>query len=274
MTDPQGIHLPPNHQAFVSSFVSACQNDDRVIAAFLGGSNVKGKADQYSDIDLTLITSADSFDKFFEQRESFLQSLGELVFFENFDIPNIVFFIFADDTEGELYIYNENQLDNIQSGPFHILIDKKNILMGRSFPEREADPSRQTEKLRQSIYWFWHEMSHFIKAVGRGQLWWARGQLEQLRSICVNLARLQNNFSDDGVGGEPYFKIEDAMPIEKLAVLEATFPSMEKNAMLQSAQVLVQFYAQVARSLAQAHGVPYPQSLETVMLERLEKLSK
>ena len=274
MSGAQEIQLPHNHQPFVSRFVAACQNDDRVIAAFLGGSNVRGTADRYSDIDLTLITSADSFEKFFEQRESFLRSFGELVFFENFDIPHIVFFIFSDDTEGELHIYSESQLDDIHSGPFHSLVDKRNILAGRSFPEREPDPSRQTEKLRQNIYWFWHEMSHFITAIGRGHRWWARGQLDQLRSICVNLARLQNNFSDDGVGGEPYFKIEDAMPVEKLAKLETTFPPIEKNAMLQSAQVLVQFYAQVARSLAQAHGVPYPQSLETVMLERLEKLSK
>jgi hypothetical protein len=32
----------------------------------------------------------------------------------------------------------------------------------------------------------------------RGQLWWAQGQLEELRGACVNLAILQHNF-DAGI---------------------------------------------------------------------------
>jgi len=42
--------------------------------------------------------------------------------------------------------------------------------------------------------------------MGRHQLWWAQGQLEVLRRCCVNLARLQNNFSDTDAGEEAYFK--------------------------------------------------------------------
>lgn len=270
--DYQELGLRPQHQAFVDRFVQACRADDRIIAAFLGGSNVKGAADAYSDIDLCLIITDEAYEDFFARREAFLQLLGEPVFLEDFGIPNIVFFIFSDDTEGELYFGSESRLDQIHSGPFRILLDKKNILAGAVFRAFEPPPSEQAEKLRREIYWFWHELSHFITAMGRGQLWWAHGQLEVLRSICVNLARLHNNFSDTGVGEEAYFKIEKSMPVEQLAALQGTFPPMEENAMLQAALDIIHFYKELAPFLAQKHGIPYPYSLERVMMDRLQKL--
>src|SRR5215216_1019242 len=270
----QKFQLPPHHQAFVERFVQVCQADDRVVASFLGGSNVKGTADEYSDVDLTVITTDASYEEFYNQRRQFLESLGGLVFLENFEIPEIAFYIFADGTDGELNFACESRMDHLQPGSFHVLLDKKNVLSGIEFPEKQPYVSDQTEKLRRNLYGFWHEMSHFTTAIGRGQLWWAGGQLEALRSICVNLARLQNDFSDKGVGEEPYFKIENAMPVEKLASLKTTFCPMERNAMLQSAQVIIQFYAQVGQLLAQAHGIPYPHRLESLMLDHFKKLSK
>ena len=90
--------------------------------------------------------------------------------------------------------------------------------------------------------------------MGRRQLWFAYGQIEAMRQICVVLARLRYNFSDAYVGGgEPYFKIEQALPVEELSPLQATFCAVEYDAMLQAAHVLCRFYQEVAPSLAKAH---------------------
>src|SRR6185503_13445962 len=107
------LQLLPHHQAFVERFVKACETDERIVAAFLGGSSAKGKADPYSDIDLCVITTESARQDFSDQRETFLRSLGELVFLESFDIPDLVFFIFADGTEGELNFGSEKRLDQI-----------------------------------------------------------------------------------------------------------------------------------------------------------------
>jgi predicted nucleotidyltransferase len=270
--DLQGIQLRPNQKTFVDRFVKACLADDRVVAAFLGGSNVKGYADAYSDVDLCVITTDQAFEEFYNSREAFLRSLGDLVFLEDFDIPDISFYIFADDTEGELYFGRESRLDQIHSGPFKILLDKKNILADAVFPPFEPSPSEQIEKLRRQIYWFWHELSHFITAMRRGQLWWAHGQLAALRWICVNLARLRNNFSDAGVGEEAYFKIENEIPVEQLEALRGTFPPMEEDTMLKAVFVIVSFYVELAPPLAQMHGLRYSHDLERVMIDRLQKL--
>jgi hypothetical protein len=172
----------------------------------------------------------------------------------------------------ELAIGRESEFTNIHGGPYKVLVDKKGILNGAVFPWHEAEQNDQIETLRRLIVVFWHDFSHFIKAMARGQLWWAHGQLDILRLMCVNLARLRHNFADSEVGEEGYFKIESAMPIEQLSALKESFCPMERAAMLRAGHVIVGFYRELAQQLGQAHGISYPDRLERVMLARMEKL--
>ncbi len=270
--DPQALQLSPKHQSFLNRFVAACQADDRVVAAFLCGSYAKGTADAYSDLDLGLITTDAAYEAFFADRETFLRQLGEPVFLEVFGLPNIAFFIFSDDTEGELWFGSQSHLDHIHSGPYRVLLDKQRVLVGAVFREREPTQAEQIETLRRQVTWFWHDLSHFTTAIGRGQLWWAHGQLEALRLYCINLARLQQNFFDSGVGVEGYFKLEQALAVAQLSPLQATYCPLERGAMLQAARVIVRFFQEQALLLTQTHGIAYPAALERVMLDRLDSL--
>ena len=274
MVDLQDVPLRPHQRTFVDRFVSACQADERVVAAFLGGSTVKGYADVYSDIDLCLITTDPAFEDVVNQKEAFLRSLGELLFLEDFDNPNTAFYMFADDTEGELNFGRESRLQDIHADRFRILIDKKNLLAGAMFSGIEPAYAGQIEKLQGHIQVFWHELAHFITAMGRGQIWWAQGQLEALRAICVNLARLRHNILDAEAGDEPYFKIENLMPVEQLSALKETFGPMEKAEMLKAGLAIVRFYREIAPPLAQQHGIHYSHELERLMLDRLQKLQE
>ncbi len=96
--------------------------------------------------------------------------------------------------------------------------------------------------------------------------------MEALRGYCVSLARLRQDFSDAGVG-EAYFKVERALPAERLAPLQATFCPPEAGALLRAAWAILRFYQAVAPPLARAHGIAYPVDLERVMTGRLEKVS-
>jgi len=266
------IGYQKNHQALVDRFVGACQADKRIVAAFLVGSYASGAADEYSDLDLFIVITDEDFDDFYSNRTAFMHLLGDPVFLEDFGNPNIVFYTFADGSEGELGLYSESQLESMLTGPFIVLLERKKNLADTVYRGNVSDPLEQTEKLRRLIYWFWHELSHFITAMGRGQLWWAQGQLESMRGYCVNLARLRNNFSDTDAGDEPYFKIEMVMPVEQLAPLKVTFGPMDKDKLLQSVQEIVKFYQELAIPLAQDYGIRYPDVLEGVMLNRLENI--
>src|SRR5687768_2298559 len=253
------LKLHPNHQVILDRFINACETDEGIVAAFLVGSYVKGNPDEHSDLDLYLITTDDAYDDFVSERESFSRLLGEPLFMEDFDLPEIVFLIFPDGSEVEVSYVPESQVNHVVNEPFKVLLDKKNITVGVIPREREVDRDGQREKLRRLIYWFWHELSHFVTGLGRGQLWWAQGQLSALRLHCMNLARLQNDFSDTEVGEEGYFKIEKALHVEELLPLQETFPPMEQSAMLQAAFDIVSFYKELAPPLAQAHGITYPE---------------
>lgn len=266
--------LPDNHRNVIRRFVAACQADERVVAAFLGGSYAKGTADVYSDLDLYLVTSDGAYQDFLAERQVFLCSLGEPLFLDDFGVPHLLLYILADGTEGELWVHRESRLDQAHVGPYKVLLDKKGILANAILPEREADLARQLETLRQQLAWFWHDLSHFIKAMGRGQLWFAYGELEVLRGICVNLARLRYNLADAWVGEEPYFKVEEDLPVERLSPLQATCCAMEYETMLQAGFALVRFYRDVAQDLAREHGITYQVGLERMMIARLEALGE
>jgi predicted nucleotidyltransferase len=266
--DSQEMQLH-NHQGVINRFVAACQADERVVAATLYGSYAKGTADAYSDLDLGLLTTDEAYEDFLAGREAFIRLLGEPVFLEDFDLPNMVFCIFPDGTEVELSLGRESQLNHNHGGPYKVLLDKKNILAGALFPRHQPTQAEQSETLRRLVYWFWHDLSHFIAALGRGQLWWAYGQLEELRRYCVNLARLRHNFAAEADG---YDKVEQALPVEQLSSLQTTCCPLEPGAMLQAALVIVRFYREVVPLLARTHGLAYPAALDRVMSARLEKL--
>lgn len=264
--------IEQNRQDTIHRFVAACQQDERVVAAFLGGSFARDATDAYSDIDFGVITTDEAYDDFFASRERFIWSLGEPIFLEVFsdDGTDIVFFTFSDGIECELVLGRVSQFTHIHVGPYKVLLDKKGILTNTVFSPPQVALTEQVETLRSTLSWFWHDLCHhFITPLARGQLWSAYGGLQDLRLSCVNLARLRENFL---AAPEGYEKVEQAVVEEQLVPLEATCCPRERGAMLQAAFVLVHFYQELAIPLAQAYGIVYPTELERMMYGRLEQL--
>jgi hypothetical protein len=270
--DAKELQMPHHHQVIMNHFIEACYADDRVVAAFIGGSYARGITDAYSDLDLYLITSDEAYEDFKASFKVFMRRLGEPLFLEVFSDYgfDLVIFIFADGTEGELGLGRESHFTHIHGGPYRVLLDKKGILVRAVFPSHEPAQAEQIETLRRLINWFWHDLiHHFITPIARGQLWSAYGALEDLRLTCVNMARLRQDFSKEAEG---YEKLEQAVPVEHLVPLQTSFCPMERDAMLQAALTIVHFYQELAPPLAQAHGLPYPADLARVMSGRLELL--
>ena len=270
--DEQELQQPLHHQIITNRFVEASKADERVVAAFISGSYARGTTDIYSDLDFGLIITDEAYDDFLAGREAFIRLLGELVFMEDYngDGADFVFSTFSDGAEVELGLGRESHFNHIYVGPYRVLLDKKGILAAAVFSWQEPTQAEQIETLRRLINWFWHELSHhFITPMARGQLWSAYGALEDMRLTCVNMARLRQNFSAKAEG---YEKVEQALPIEQLAPLQASFCLMERDAMLQAALTIVRFYQELAPPLAQAHGIPYPADLARVMSGRLEQV--
>lgn len=261
---------PNDLQPFLDRFVMACEQDDRIMAAFLGGSRGRGEADAFSDVDLCVIAKADAFEALVGDRTGFVGRLGNPLFLEDFGFTGLVFFVLDDGIEGELFFGSDGRLEELEPGPtFRTLFDPGGILEGVAFAEERTDPAEQQEVLRQILSWFWHELSHFITAIGRGELWWAAGQLESLRGHCVNLVRIEHGAF---AGEEPYEKLDRAIDLAALSPIAETFVPIERGALLRAARALVRFYTEKAPGVAEANAATYPLELENLMVKRLDDL--
>lgn len=268
MADPRP---PRDIQPLLDRFVAVCSSDERVVAAFLGGSRGRGEADAYSDVDLCVIAKADAFEELVSDRAAFVGRLGNPLFLEDFGFTGLVFFVLDDGIEGELFFGSVGRLEELEPGPtFRTLFDPGGILEDVAFAEERTDPAEQQEVLRQILSWFWHELSHFITAIGRGELWWAAGQLEELRGHCVNLVRIEHGAF---AGEEPYEKLDRTIALAALSPIAETFVAMERDALLRAAHELVRFYTEKAPGVAEANEATYPLELEELMVKRLDDLA-
>jgi hypothetical protein len=95
--------------------------------------------------------------------------LGEPVLLEDFNGFgfDMIIFMFRGGVEGELALGRESRFDHLHGGPFSILVDKKGLLAGTTFPRLQPAEAEQRERLRHLIYWFWRDVSVFSKAMAR-----------------------------------------------------------------------------------------------------------
>jgi predicted nucleotidyltransferase len=261
---------PRDHSAVIIRFVEACSADDRIVAAFLGGSFARGEEDDFSDLDLCAIVSDDAFDDVVASRDRLIERLGEPLFLQHLGDEAPTFAILSDGTDIELHVVREGELDSIRSGPHRVLMDQGGILTNARFPWPELDRDAQLEALRATVTWFWHDLSHFTAAIGRDQLWWAAGQLEVLRASCVTLARLEQQL--DASPDEPYWKLDHETSTGSLDVLASTFVALERAAMLNAGTTILAFFRSHAPSVAASNGIAYPVALDRLVGGRLDEL--
>ena len=107
--DSHEIQLPEHHQEILDCFIAACQADERILAAFLGGSYANGSADEFSDLDLFFITTDEVYEEFLTEREAFIRRLGEPLFLDDFGVAHGFCVIFSNGTEGDLWFGRESK---------------------------------------------------------------------------------------------------------------------------------------------------------------------
>ena len=133
--DSRPIKLPEHHQEIVDRFITACQSDNRIVAAFLGGSYANGSADKFSDLDLFFITTDQAYQEFTIEREAFIRHLDEPLFLDDFGAGHGYCVIFSNGAEADVWFGRESKFKDIYAGPFKVLVDKTVILAGEDFQQ-------------------------------------------------------------------------------------------------------------------------------------------
>ena len=254
------------YRRLVDRLVAVGTADDRIQAVLVYGSQADGTADEFSDLDVGLITTDDAFDSITAGRDELARSLGEPLFVEDFGDPGEVFVILADGTTIELIINRAS--DVAFEGPYRVLLDKAGVV-DRAAQRRSARPELDAaEQAGSLIRGFWHDVDHLTTALGRGTTWWAYGQQDELRRMVINLARLEAGAQPDD---EAYWKVDETVPAHRLAALAATVAPPEIAPMRAAAIALVDLYREIATVVAARHGIGYPEALDRLLTDRLRE---
>ena len=268
--------MTPEQETFLERVSAVAGADPRLAAVALVGSHASGTADSHSDLDLVLVTNDEHFEDFLGDRDAFLATIEEPLWTESWEHKDHWFYIFASGVDGDLTVVRAGDAPSSFSGPFRALYDPSNLLAGVtiSAPRRAPRAIPGVESFEGLMRGFWHDYSHLVTALGRGQLWWAEGQIEVLRGMCANLLRLAANLEDSEVGDEPYWKVELTLTPGTLERLRPTMNSFDAASMRAAAAELARLYRELAEPLAREHGLTYPTELEQMMLSRLDRLPR
>ena len=242
-------------------------DDDRIVGLLLYGSRASGKADAYSDMDVGVITTDSASEEVIRDRASLIGPVGEPLFQEDFDEPANAHVILADGAAFEFIVRPIGKVAD--DGPHRIVLDKDGRL-GAALARKAAAPAvaaASDEDVRRQIHYFWHEVEHVATALGRHQLTWAHGGLEEMRAICLRRARASARVEPEDE--EPYWKVDGTLDEAFLTRLRATIVPAEPEAMRSAAGELIEVYRSLARPLAERRGLAYPERLDALVSARL-----
>lgn len=239
----------------IDRFRAAAAADPLVAAAFLGGSFASRSADEYSDLDLYVVTEPADYDGFFARRGEFVAAWGDPVFidtsvdFEGFGF-DMLHFVLRDGVFGELALGHRGNMLALHGGPYELLVDTAGLLEGVTFPLYE--PSRQERRtgIERALSWFWLDAIALATALARQRLADAQLRLGSMRSRCRTLA--------------------DAAGASDARVL-SSYVQAEPAAIIAAAESLIELHRKAGATAAEAHGLPYPDELANVALGRLHR---
>jgi predicted nucleotidyltransferase len=270
VTDTASSDAERRREALIARFAAACTDDDRIVAAFVGGSVARGTADDHSDLDLCLVVGDDHFDEVFAERSSIVGALGRPLFLEVWgDEHPEVFAILDEGPVVEMFFVRQSDLPTAEVGTIMPLIDRHGVLAAAELPVRPVDTRDLVAATRDVLAWFWHDADHLTTALARGHEWWAYGQVEALRGHCVNVVRLGARRPSEP---EPYWKLDAALSTELLEDVRRTIVPIELSALSRAGRDLVAFFGRHGRGAAATYDLEYPTELEQVISSRLDGL--
>jgi predicted nucleotidyltransferase len=255
------------YERLAQRLIQITKGDPRMEALLVYGSRAGGSADRFSDLDIGIVTADDAFDAVVADARGLIGKLGRPLFLDDFGEPRELHAILANGADLELII--DRASDLVLEGPHRTLFDHAGVVERAEAKGPPVLEPVDADDLRRRIVGYWHDVEHFVTALGRGNTWWAYGQLDELRRAYLNLARIEAGQAPED---EAYWKLHDALPAKRLAELRATVAPPEIGPMRDAALSLLDRYREVARKLAERDGVPYPDELDRLISGRLRSL--
>ena len=263
---PENAPLSIRHA--LAGFQTALDEDERVLAAFIGGSFADGTWDEHSDLDLYLVVEDADYDEVFAERRSLIETMGEVVLAEDFDGFgfDMVIFMLVSGVEGELGFGRSSNFSQLHGGPFAALVDREGLLEGKTFDYDRPNKEQRRRSIARTIAWFWRYLSLFATAAQRGRAWTAYGYLEQARHEALDLV-WWIEAPDSWPGG--FEKLEANVDSGLVDPIRATLVGLGLDEQRTASSALAEFVATQGRAACLSEEIDYPDRLEDTVRSAL-----
>lgn len=271
MQDLSTLRELPEHRRLLTRAVEYFQADDRILALIVAGSIANGGADAYSDIDLYILTRAESFAAVFAERDVAATAIGRLLFrfipyYKSKQGAQQYVVTYANLVKFEFVYYRPA---DIKPEPKwrHCLIykDTDGLAADIKAASQQSAPPRPTAAallaLQQQFWtWVWYIFGKLM----RGEHWEAWAGLDAVRAlVLLPMLAWREDYLPEG-----YRRLETkaARYREQLA---QTVAGLEALALYEALQAEIRFFTELRAALFARHALSWEAEPEELLQREL-----
>ena len=205
------------HERLVSKAVQLLIKDKRVKGLYLSGST---RTDEYSDIDLTILSTEEDRESLEKDRLKIASQLGEIKAEAMSLIPHTyVVFYHRDEIKFDFNFHAIPERNRPDKANIEILYDPTGQLYRLVEESAKMTWTIDSDELTNIIRHFYIVISYTISKIARGELWESRDCIEYYRQLLISFEDMHAKRKREG-----YRRLEQKLSAEKLRLLEQTIP--------------------------------------------------
>jgi hypothetical protein len=258
---------PEERKEALERLLKELDADPVVAGVMYAGSTSEGFRDEYSDIDLIVISRPDDFDSVVQKWVARIESMFPVISrFRGSEHQHKVICCFLLEGFLELDILFESLSTLSPRDRWKIAFDrteKVSEILGASAGQPERPPLGAY--YRACVDSIWYHVTHTVTALHRGHLWKALHEVDEVRFRTLSLFGLLR-----GLNTEDYAEV-DHLPPEILGALEKTLvPSMTRGSIFEALKVALDSFFEAAKEVAAKAEIEPPARMESLLRKYLE----
>ena len=246
-----------NQDGLLGRIVSVLEKDPRVQAAWLSGSRARGTHDEYSDIDVWLVTAPEDFDGFVASWESWSDFIGPTVLRQQVGQLPVFNHITPEWLRYDIVVATTDDVPSRSRTTVALLFDRAGLdeKLGEPRPPLQPDPAR----VRSLTTEFLRVLGLLPVVIGRAEYVVAVSGAALLRTLLIQL--MTEDVAVEDRGGALHLR--GLLPPDRLSAL-AALPAIEatRESAVSAHVACARVFMPIARDLCRRASVPWPADLE------------
>ena len=226
----------PKHQALIDKAVEVLKQDSRVKGIYISGSK---KADEFSDIDCSILCTAEDFDSLKKDRLETAKKIGEIKA-ESMSVFPSVYVVFYETDEIKLDFSWEVLPKKIRPDHAYItnLYDPEGHIAKIIEKAWQMDWDINEEELAHNIKHYYIGLSYTVLKLARGELWDAYDCVDFYRKYLVK-------FEDMLAQRKPenYRRLEQKLDEKRIKLLEKAIPKdLSREELFRTMDIILEYF--------------------------------